>query len=141
MAGKFSSVLSHEAQTHLTYWRLIRRQGYKYPDVAWAISAVETGYWWSAPELARHGHNLFGMKKNGRGFYTSVSPDGYCRYASPVASFDDYESYEASVIQKYGITSQAGYLTHICKRFCPNPSYRGKLALAFQKLKRIQSLT
>ncbi|MEZ0607839.1 glucosaminidase domain-containing protein [Fibrella sp. WM1] len=140
VAGERGGVRSREVQTHLTYWRRISRQGYRYPDVAWAISAVETGYWWSEVELARHGHNLFGMKKNGRGYYTSVSPDGYCRYASPVASLDDYGDYEAATIRKYSISSRAEYLAHICWRFCPNPSYGGKLALAFQKLKRIQPL-
>lgn len=140
VASGSSRGLSGEAQTHLTYWRLILTQRYIYPDVAWAISAAETGYWWSAAELIKHGHNLFGMKKNGRGFYMAVSSGGYCLYASPRMSLSDYGGYEADVIRRYSITSQAGYVAHICKRFCPNPTYAGKLALAFQKLKRTKAL-
>ena len=140
LAHRSGGVRSREAQTHLIYWRLIQRQGYNYPDVAWAISAVETGYWWSEQELARHGHNLFGMKKNRRMFYVAIGAGGYCRYDSPMASLDDYGVYEEDVIRHYGITNQAGYVAHICKRFCPNPAYSGKLALAFQKLKRTKAL-
>ncbi|MCX6216408.1 glucosaminidase domain-containing protein [Spirosoma sp.] len=111
--------------------------GYTYPDIAFAISAVETGYWWTQPP----GFNLFGMKKNPRGFYASLSKDGYCRYTSESASLADYGAYERQVIAKYNLVSRAAYLGHIHRRFCPTASYRVKLALAFQTLATIRSLT
>lgn len=119
---------------------MIRGQGFTYPEVAWAISAAETGYWWSAAKLVQQGHNLFGMKKNTRRFYVSISEGGYCLYDKPQASLDDYGVYEEEVIRKYGLTTQDKYIDHICRRFCPNPAYRGKLDLAFQTLRKIKPL-
>jgi hypothetical protein len=121
-----------QSQVNYDYWSLIRTQGYVYPDVAWAISAVETGYWWKEPP----GHNLFGMKKSNqrRAFYVSLSGSGYCRYDNEHASLADYADYEQTVIRKYGLRSRRAYLAHIYKRFCPSPSYKGKVALALQKL-------
>ncbi|GAB3886103.1 hypothetical protein GCM10028825_14790 [Spirosoma agri] len=101
--------------------------------MAFAISAVETGYWYRPSE----GHNLFGMKKNGRGFYESLSPTGYCLYRRKSSSLADYGAYEKQVIAKYNLQSRQAYVDHICRRFCPNPAYRGKLALAFQTLKAL----
>ncbi|MVM36478.1 hypothetical protein GO730_00450 [Spirosoma sp. HMF3257] len=115
------------------YWLLIQDQGYTYPDIAFAISAVETGYWW----IASPGHNLFGMKKNGRGYYSSLSRSGYCRYKSESASMADYRAYEQQVIAKYSLVTRSDYLRHIYRRFCPNPTYQGKLALAIQTLKAL----
>lgn len=124
--------ISHLPGTKVqAYWLLIQGMGYTYPDIAFAISAVETGYWWTPPS----GHNLFGMKKNGRGYYSSLSRSGYCRYQSELASLSDYKAYEQQVIVKYSLASRADYLRHIHRRFCPNPAYQGKLALALQTLK------
>lgn len=117
----------------MSYWRLILTQGYTYPDIAFAISAVETGYFHIHP-----GNNLFGMKKNGRGFYSSLSANGYCRYRLESASLADYGAYEQQVISKYSLSSRADYLNHIHRRFCPNPAYPGRLDLAFRELRRIK---
>lgn len=138
LAGTAGSrgVHSRQAQTNLNYWRLIQAQGYTYPEVAWAISAVETGYWWTPPP----GQNLFGFKKNGRGFYEAISAGGYCRYRSEFASLADYGAYEQQVIAKYGLHTKAQYLSHIHKRYCPNPAYRDKLVLAFQALSKTKAL-
>lgn len=114
---------------------MIRTQKLTYPDVAWAISAVETGYWYRPPK----GSNLFGMKKSRqrRAFYVSLSPSGYCLYDNERASLADYADYEAASIKRYRITSRRAYIAHICKRFCPNPVYPGRLALAFDTFKRL----
>lgn len=137
LSNRPGTVRSRSFQTNLTYWQRIRAQGYTYPDIAFAISAVETGYWWIPPP----GHNLFGMKKNPRQFYSSVSAGGYCLYETESASLADYGAYEQFVIAKYGLQSRTAYLAHICRRFCPNPSYRGKLDLAFQKLAALRPLS
>lgn len=122
-----------ESALHHRYWLLIRTQKLTYPDVAWAISAVETGYWYRPPK----GRNLFGMKKNRRGFARSISSGGYCQYESEQQSVADYAAYEAHCIQRYQISSRRAYIAHICKRFCPNPVYPGRLALAFDTFKRL----
>lgn len=118
------------------YWLLIQSQGYTYPDIAFAISAVETGYWRSvARGKFPTGNNLFGMKKNRRGYYSSLSRSGYCRYTTESASMADYGAYEQQVIAKYGLANRADYLRHIHRRFCPTPGYQHKLDLAFRTLK------
>lgn len=81
------------------------------------------------------------MKKNPRLFYSSVSAGGYCLYKTESASLDDYKAYEQFVIAMYGLQSRTAYLAHICRRFCPNPTYRGKLDLAFEKLASIRPLS
>jgi hypothetical protein len=135
--GGSGGVHRGQTQTHLRYWQRIRAQGYTYPDIAWAISAVETGYWWTRPP----GDNLFGFKKNSRHLYASVSAGGYCRYRNEADSFADYGAYERGVIAKYKLHSRVDYLRHIHRRYCPNPAYPGKLVLAFRELNRIRSLT
>jgi hypothetical protein len=132
-SGRSRRLRDPESAVHHRYWLLIRTEGLAYPDVAWAISAVETGYWYRPPK----GRNLFGMKKNKRGFARSISSGGYCQYASEQQSVADYAAYEAASIAKYRLTNRRAYLAHICKRFCPNPVYKGRLALAFDKFKRL----
>ena len=52
----------------------------------------------------------------------------------------DYGAYERQVIRKYALHSKADYLSHIRKRYCPNPAYPGKLHLAFQQLTKLKAL-
>ncbi|GAB3803477.1 hypothetical protein GCM10028819_33460 [Spirosoma humi] len=77
------------------------------------------------------------MKKNGRGFYASLSAANYCRYKNESTSLADYGAYEQQVIAKYDLRSRAAYLAHIRRRFCPNPAYSGKLDLAFRQLRKL----
>ncbi len=122
----------------MSYWRLIRQQGYTYPDVAFAISAVETGYWSPGAEIMKQ-NNLFAFKANSRKNYAGVR-NGYCIYASRQESLRDYAAYELQVIDKYNLRTRAAFRAHIYKPFCPNPRNRGKLDLAFQKLRTLKLL-
>ena len=71
-SGRSGHLRRPEVQAHLHYWLLVRAQAFTYPDVAWAISAVETGYWYRPPV----GHNLYGMKKNARHLYIQCPGGG-----------------------------------------------------------------
>ncbi|WP_019986283.1 glucosaminidase domain-containing protein [Rudanella lutea] len=140
VAGRGSRGAGAQAARCTRLWQLIRAQGYVYPDVAWAISAVETGYW-SEQTAVMKAHNLFAFKANRRRNYVAVGKGGYVVFASRQACLDDYGAYEQAVIQKYGLCSRRAYLAHICQRFCPNPRYRRQLDLAFQKLAAIGRTT
>lgn len=80
------------------------------------------------------------MKKNRRQLYVSLSNTGYCLYATQNDSWADYLGYEQQAIKKYNLRSRRAYIDHLCKRYCPNPVYPGRLKLAFQKLEQIKSL-
>ncbi len=148
MAGRRRVVYSGQVQINLKYWRLIDRLAYTYPDVAWAISAVETGYWAPRARIMQN-HNLFALKIN-RGtasrrhpwlsLYVRCDASGYAVYDNEWDSMADYKMYEAYVIRKHGLYTQQAYVDHICRRFCPNPVYRGRLDLAFQNLRKIKPL-
>lgn len=136
MAGRPGRLRGRSVQTLVAYWLLIRAQGYTYPDVAWAISAVETGYWHPKAAIMRQ-HNLFAFKVNSRKNYVVVGTNGYVVFQSQAQCLVDYGAYEQQVITRYALRSRQAYIDHICRRFCPNPTYRGKLALAFQTLQAI----
>ncbi len=140
-SGRSPALRSRQTQTNLRYWRLIQAQNYTYPDVAFAISAVETGYWPVRRRGTHPGNNLFGMKKNSRNYYSSLTAGGYCRYSDENASLADYGAYEQQVIRRYGLHSRSAYLAHIRNRYCPNRTYRSRLDLAFQKLADLRLIT
>jgi len=82
------------------------------------------------------------MKKSrsrSQSFYAYIGKSGYCFYNNEHASLADYADYEKYVIKKYNLKSRADYLSHIQHRFCPSPSYRSKLFLAFRNLELVKA--
>lgn len=115
--------------------RAIRESGVCFPDVAAAISAIETGWWFGEDRMMRI-NNLFGMKASSRRFfYLSLTNDGYCHYRDVLDSLADYRAYEYQVMRKYGLRTESEYLAHICRRFNPKPEFKTKLNAALRVMR------
>ncbi|MBO0933930.1 glucosaminidase domain-containing protein [Fibrella aquatilis] len=119
---------SRDQVSRNNFRQLILTNGYVYPRIALAISSVETGGWHPSTAIIQQ-RNLFAMKANRRQNYIGLR-FGYAVFATYQASLDDYGQYEQAVIRVYGIRGEQAYIDHICKRFCPAPSYRAKLMKA-----------
>ena len=117
-----------------TYIDMIRWHGYQYPDVAAAISAIETGWWQPAWT-----NNLFGMKRSSRQFNQGATRAGYCIYVNEKLSLNDYAAYERHAIKKYSLNTQAQYIDHICRRYCRDPHYRVKLNRALALINQLDN--
>jgi hypothetical protein len=121
------------------YSRQFDRYDYVYPSVAFAISAIETG-WWNPRARIVQNHNLFALKIRRHHPWLSLwirhDEQGYAVYERDEDSMSDYKMYEGYVIRKYRLTNQQAYLDHICKRFCPaNKRYRAHLLWAMNQYK------
>lgn len=116
------------------YTHLIAQQGYQYPHLAAAISAVETGYWNPKVGIVR-AHNLFAFKRNSRKNYIAVRASGYVVFESDSACLADYGQYEQQVIRKYTLTSAERFRRHLIRRFSSDPNYGRKLQHALTATK------
>lgn len=96
--------------------------GLRYEKVAIAISKLETGNYTS--KLCCKYNNLFGMKVGSRKFHYGKTLSGYAKYSNKILSIADYAAYEARLIRKYHITSQAQYIAVISRRYAKNPHYK-----------------
>lgn len=115
------------------YTGQIEQQNYRYPRLAAAVSAVETGYWNPAVGIMQ-AHNLFAFKENSRRNYIAVRPSRYVVFASDSASLADYGEWETHVIRKYRLGNAPRFHRHLTRHFCRDPLYARKLQQALRTL-------
>lgn len=96
----------------------ILNQGIKFPDVAFAISMLESGNLGSV--IYNQNNNAFGMKRARIRPTTAKSEKlGHAVYESWIDSIKDYKLWEENIIRKKNIKTKDEYINILQKIYCP----------------------
>ncbi len=109
--GPLSEASYNGQNAHEEIIEAMKQIGIQFPEVAWAQAILETG--WLQSQVYKKNHNLFGMKRNSRGFSKNpkektprnceecFDPDLHACYDSPYESMLDYKAWQDMILKNY----------------------------------------
>lgn len=81
-------------------------------------------------------HNWFGFRPSSRHNHVTTQR-GYAVYATVAALIRDYGAWEAEVIQKYHLDTEAQFRAWVTTHYATDPNYGAKLNQALSQINQL----